>query len=128
MSNFTADFTADETFTTNEMLQAALAIITANVTDDFEVNVATEFERKGELNHRALNNPNPHYSSYSDDLLVSIQVRVPSWFRDRAEVTVLTDVATSELTARKEAATAAAIAEREAKVARLEAELAELRK
>lgn len=137
------DFSASETFNSPEILDAALDALQANTDhDNFEVNVATEFDRKGFMEHRALNNPNPSYSSNSDDLLVSITFRIPSHRHSFDSVEGLTDLVKAELHNREEealkveiaklnadlAAKKASIAGQQADIVRLTAELEKLQK
>lgn len=91
------DFNASETFSSQEILDAALDALEANATDDnFKVNVTTPDNA---------------------DLLVTIQFSIPSDRHSFDSVQGLTDLVTAELASREEEALKAEIAELKAAIA-----------
>jgi hypothetical protein len=137
------DFESFETFNSPEILNAALDALEANTSEEnYEVSVVTEFERKGSMDHRPLNNPNLSYSSPADDMLVTIQFRIPSYRQSYDSVQGLTELVKAELHNRDEAKLKAEIAQlnaelrvkkanlagQEADIVRMTAQLEELQK
>lgn len=119
-----ADYSFREEETFNDALTVKDAIALAGNTEgEVTVHAFVEYERKGYTTRDPIN-ANNCYRSSSDEYVVVIEVRLPSW--EVEDSTVLADIR-FDLAAREVRQIAAIQAAKRAKIAQLEQELAALK-
>lgn len=120
MAEDTNPYEADTKFTEREVIAAVLKLIQRNVDDTtyqlgaVEATVAAEWDRKGFPQHSPLDYQNPSYRSSpeSDDLILTLEVRIDGYERHREETIKQLEAAVRTITkARQEQRLAAEIAE-----------------
>ena len=122
------DYHADMEFTESSIKEKLVNLLSdqSHLLEEGTVTVVNEWGRKGYPERGPLTATSP-YRSKVEDVVVTLEVRIPSWGQTGSAETFVTTV-NEVLATRAKERTAVRQAEKAAKIAKLEAEIAELRK
>jgi hypothetical protein len=117
----------NEIFTEADVVDQATALVThISGMEPTSVSIYTEYDRNGEKSRDAVNEHNKSYRGWSDELVVSVTLRLSEHaLRTFPDAAALVETAKEVLTVRDEAKQQVARREAEAEVSRRRAELAE---